>query len=496
MKLLVIRFVLLASLVSVFHPVFVTAEEKKSAQKGDLIPGQSLTGLLELSDEGAAYQTFQFKVPSSAFGVRISISNSPADLDIFIKKGEEIQNYDLVDYSGTLDDFNESLFITRLSDTPLEDGVYYVDISYQRDIFPVVDGRRVTSIPFSVTMELLKYNVEDTLIPGRVSFQEITPSGGMAALFALKIPEYTSAFRVDLFNTTADLDLLVAYKNKNVSRSNSDYIGESLLGKETLIIEGDNGGFVKAGVYYFLVFDQVSNDHPVSFSILTGLNRDPSSLLTEIPRFPSTGDELQNALMATTEIIANSGKGTGCLVGPSGYIITNWHVIEDYSGSASKDIFVAVNFSNELPPSELFKAELVDYSVEKDLALLKISTGLYGQILPYNYKFPYFNLGSSDSLKIGQPLTYLGYPGVGGTGSRASISLTRGIVSGFEKNRNNRYIKTDGEINSGNSGGAAINTYYELVGFPTVTIGEDSGQLAYLTPVSMIPREWYRYIGK
>ena len=200
--------------------------------------------------------------------------------------------------------------------------------------------------------------------------------------------------------------------------------------------------------------------------------------------------------MATAEIIGNAGKGSGCFVSSEGHIITNWHVIEDFTGSVSEDIYVAINLSNELPPVELFKAELVDYSIEKDLALIKISSGLYGDPVPFAYSFPYFSMGNTGSLKLGQPLTYLGYPGIGGTGSRASISMTRGIVSGFERANGNLLVKTDAEINSGNSGGAAINTYYELVGFPTVTIEEAAGQLGYLTPVSMIPKEWLRYMGR
>ena len=481
---------------SFLFPVEKTLSQKEGPASGWLTSGSLTSGRIDLSEDGQVYQTYQFKVPSDIFSFRLTVSNSPADLDIYIKRGEEIQNYDLVDYSSTREDYNESLLITRLSDLPLEDDIYYVDISYQRDTLPVINEHRSTDISFNVMLELESYKITDTLLPGVMAEYKLSPDKGMASLFALKIPEDTDAFRVDLFNTTADLDLMVSYEDKIITRTNNDYLRESLLGKESLVVEGSNGNPVKPGVYYILVFDQVSNDHPIGFSIITGLGMVPPEVLTEIPRFPAIGDEMQNVLMATAEIIGNAGKGSGCFISSEGHIITNWHVIEDFTGEVSKDLFVAINLSNELPPVELFKAELLDYSASKDLALLKISSGLYGNPVPFAYSFPYFTLGNTDSLHLGQPLTYLGYPGIGGTGSRASISLTRGIVSGFERANGNLLVKTDAEINSGNSGGAAINLYYELIGFPTVTIGEDAGQLGYITPVSMIPKEWFLYIGR
>lgn len=496
MNLNLYRSVLSAAAIFIFSSAFLFSVEKTLSPKGTLVSGRPAFGLIDLSGDGPAYQTYQFRVPADTFSVRLTVSNSSADLDIFVKRGEAIQNYDLADYSSNMESYNESLLLTRLSELPLEDDIYYVDICYQRDNLPVINGSRETRISFNVMMELDSYKITDTLVPEIPAEYELSPHNGMASLFALKIPKGTDAFRIDLFNTTADLDLMVSYEDKIITKSNNDYLKESLLGRETLIVEGQNGNHIKSGIYYILVFDQVSNDHPVGFSIISRLDYIPSDILIGIPRFPAVGDEMQNAQMATVEVIGNAGKGSGCLVSSEGHIITNWHVIEDFTGDVSEDIYIAINLSNELPPVELFKARLIDYSVSKDLALLKISSGLYGNPVPLGYSFPYFTLGNNGSLKPGQPLTYLGYPGIGGTGSRASISLTRGIVSGFERANGNLLVKTDAEINSGNSGGAAINTYYELIGFPTVTIGEDAGQLGYLTPVSMIPDEWLRFMGR
>jgi S1-C subfamily serine protease len=490
------RSFLVVLIMLLFLPALLFSVEKTLTTKRDLVSGRIISGRIDLSDEGQSYQTYKFKVNEGTFAARISLSNSSADLDIFVKRGTEIQSYDLVDYYGTEEDFNESILITRLSELPLEDDIYYVDISYQRDILPIIDGKKSTSISYNIVLELEEYQVTDSLVPGISSSFELYPDKGMATLLALKVPENTNTFRIDLFNTTSDLDLMVSFDDKIISRSRNDFLGESLLGKETLIIEGIENNPVETGIYYILVFDQIANDQPTKFSILTGLNRFAPRSLTTIPRLPTAGNEMQNVLSSTVEVIGNAGKGSGCFVSSSGHIITNWHVIEDFTGEVSKEIYVAVNLSNELPPEELFKAKLIDYSKEKDLALLQISSGLYGNSIPFAYTFPFFSLGNTDSLTLGQPLTYLGYPGIGGTGSRASISMTRGIVSGFERSNGNLLIKTDAEINSGNSGGAAINTFYELIGFPTSTIEEDAGQLGYLTPISMIPKEWQRYMGR
>ncbi len=486
--IIIIVFVLL------FSPVLSFSIEK--AGKGELISGRMVSGHIDLSDGGLNYQTFKIKVSPDVFAVKVTVSNSPADLDIFVKKGSEIENYNNVDFSRVQDVYNESFLISRLSELPLEDGIYYMDVCYQRDNLPVIDGKRTTEINFNIELDLQKYSVSGTLYPGVSADYKLIPQKGMAGLYALKIPENTNAFRIDLYNTKADLDLMVAYNNKKITRNNNDFLRDSLLGQETLLVTGTNGGQVKSGIYYILVFDQISNDHPTDFSIIASLGNKPPKQVMIIPRFPSVSDENQNALLSTVEVIGHAGKGSGCLISSNGYIITNWHVIEDFTLEASDNIYVAVNLSNDLPPLELFKADLIDFSIERDLALLHITSGLYDNPIPVNYDFPFFTLGNVSSLKLGQPLSFLGYPGIGGTGSRASISLTRGIVSGFEKINGNLFIKTDAEINSGNSGGAAINSFYELLAFPTTTIEEDAGHLAYLTPVSMIPEEWYRFIGR
>jgi len=486
-KIIVIALILLFSFNSLF------ALEKKSTVR-KLIPGTVTEGKLELSVKN--YETFTFQVKPDTYAVEIDLSGAPADLDMFIKYGEKIENYDDVDYAASTDSYNEKIVLTRLSEPILSDGTYFIDVAYQRDVFPAVKHRRVTAVPFKIEEKERKVNIEAVLKPSETVSGVLYPEKGMAAVYAFNIPKRTQFFRVDISDTISDIDLLVGYEKKIVTLKNYDYIGESLLGKESLIIRNSDKGFLPPGMYYITVFDQVASDYKEKFTITAGLKSLPPPALSRISNLPPPQDEQENALFATVEVIAEAGKGSGCLVSRDGYILTNWHVVKNFNEQASGNIYIAVNRSYNEPPEELFKARLVDYNPDSDLALLKIESGLYGQPLPFSIDFSYFPIGKSSSVKIGQPISILGYPGVGGTGSRASVSLTTGIVSGFETTEMGTYIKTDTEINGGSSGGAVIDVYFNLVGIPTVIIGEDSSQIGYITPVSAIPVQWYRYFTR
>lgn len=131
---------------------------------------------------------------------------------------------------------------------------------------------------------------------------------------------------------------------------------------------------------------------------------------------------------------------------------------------------------------------------DADLALIQVSGDLGGRPLPAWYRFPYLGLGRVDELGLGDTLRVIGYPGVGGTGSRASLTYTRGIVSGFQTHLRGTVIKTDALINQGNSGGAGLNQNYELVGLPTLVVGSDGGSIGYLFGVDMLPEDWRRIV--
>ncbi len=494
MKLNNVTILAVAILLLVIGPCY-SWDKKDSA--GFIQPGRRISSSVVLSGDQVSYsyRTFKVRVTENTYKMEVQIDNSSADLDIFMNYNREIENYDDVDYSSTLDLHNESIVLTRMSPSPLHSGVYYIDIVYPLDTLPVIDEREAISIPFGFTAKLSSAGSPEVLEVGKAIDSSLLSSGDMVKLFAVDVAEGTETLRLDIFNTRTDLDMYVEYGKPAYSFEEADYTRESYLGQESLVIKKDSINPLKPGRYFISVFDRVEDDLSDHFSLISSFSESAPDFLKEYPELPAAGNALENALYATVEISTETGSGSGCIVSADGYIITGLHVITDLSGGISDDIYVSMNLSNYYPPRELFKAELIDIKRDEDLALLKLKSGLYEQELPEEYDFPYYQMALSEPVVMGQELSFLGYPQIGGEGSKASISLTRGIVSGFNTMDYGYLIKTDGEINSGNSGGAAFNNKYQLVGFPMSVISDDGGQIAYIHPLSLIPEEWLSMMG-
>lgn len=148
------------------------------------------------------------------------------------------------------------------------------------------------------------------------------------------------------------------------------------------------------------------------------------------------------------------GLGSGFIISPDGYIVTNEHVVHDAS-----EIIVT------LPDNTKYEAEIIAADYISDIALLKISG---------RRKFPYTILGSSDDLMIGEWSIAIGNPfGLFEIGAHPSVTI--GIISAldrdFGKQDNQRIyqdmIQTDASINGGNSGGPLVNSLGEVIGVNT-----------------------------
>jgi Do/DeqQ family serine protease len=166
------------------------------------------------------------------------------------------------------------------------------------------------------------------------------------------------------------------------------------------------------------------------------------------------GDEAQRA----------ASLGSGVIVSPAGYILTNHHVVD-----AADEIEVALSDGKKL------LAKVVGVDPETDLAVLRVSAeGL-----------PAITFGRSESLRIGDPVLAIGNPfGVGQT-------VTSGIVSalgrsGLHINTFENFIQTDAAINPGNSGGALVDAKGDLVGINTAIYSRSGGSMGigFAIPVS------------
>ena len=154
--------------------------------------------------------------------------------------------------------------------------------------------------------------------------------------------------------------------------------------------------------------------------------------------------------------------GSGFIIDPKGYVVTNNHVIED-----ADQIKVKLDDDTE------FDAEVVGRDPNTDLALLKIESKEDLPVLP---------MGDSDKLKIGQWVVAIGSP------FGLERTVTAGIVSAkgrvIGSGPYDDFIQTDASINPGNSGGPLLNMKGEVVGINTAIIASGSG-IGFAIPVNL-----------
>jgi serine protease Do len=154
--------------------------------------------------------------------------------------------------------------------------------------------------------------------------------------------------------------------------------------------------------------------------------------------------------------------GSGVVISPEGYILTNYHVIAD-----ADEHQIDVAFSND----HRLKAKIVGSDPTTDLAVLKVS----------DKDLPTVALGNSDDLEIGEWVLAIGNPlGLRGT-------ITAGIVSALGRNigiiegqyRIEDFIQTDAAINPGNSGGPLVNLNGEVVGINAAIASDNARYQGY-----------------
>jgi len=157
--------------------------------------------------------------------------------------------------------------------------------------------------------------------------------------------------------------------------------------------------------------------------------------------------------------------GSGVIVSPDGYILTNNHVVE-----GATDIQVALSDKREL------KGRVVGRDPKTDLAIVKIDAK----------NLPTLALGDSSKLQVGDYVLAIGDPfGVGETVTQGIVSATgrAGLnIEGYED-----FIQTDAAINPGNSGGALIDTRGDLVGINTAILSSGGGNqgVGFAIPINL-----------
>ncbi len=153
------------------------------------------------------------------------------------------------------------------------------------------------------------------------------------------------------------------------------------------------------------------------------------------------------------------GSGSGVIISPDGYIITNNHVIEK-----AEKISITTN------DNKIYEAKLVGTSIETDIALLKVDA---------EEELPYTTFADSDNAQIGEWVLAVGNP------FNLTSTVTAGIISAKSRDldksgRNTQsFIQTDAAVNPGNSGGALVNTKGDLIGINTAITSETGTYVGY-----------------
>ena len=163
-------------------------------------------------------------------------------------------------------------------------------------------------------------------------------------------------------------------------------------------------------------------------------------------------DCINSVVSITCSSSSGSSSGTGVVLAANGYIVTNYHVVEN-----AKAITV------QLSDDRQFRASLVGGDKTSDLAVLYVDAQ---DLNPAQF-------GDSEDLRVGDAVCAIGDP----LGAELRGTMTNGIVSAINRDittngRTMTLIQTNAALNSGNSGGPLINCYGQVIGINTMKIGD------------------------
>ena len=177
--------------------------------------------------------------------------------------------------------------------------------------------------------------------------------------------------------------------------------------------------------------------------------------------------------------ITNS-QGSGVILTSDGYIVTNAHVIgtaDDANQTYLPAERIVVYFHN----GESVDASLIAFDTNTDLAVIKVE--VQQELTPAQ-------LGDPDALVLGERVVAIGNPG----GISLSGTITQGIVSGLDRTvtvgkvggDQIPCIQTDAAINTGNSGGALLNKYGQVVGIVAIKMGDSYENIGFAIPMDLV----------
>ncbi|MEZ4802906.1 MAG: trypsin-like peptidase domain-containing protein [Gelidibacter sp.] len=166
---------------------------------------------------------------------------------------------------------------------------------------------------------------------------------------------------------------------------------------------------------------------------------------------------LQDLFYGRSQPRTQVGTGSGVIISPDGYIITNNHVI-----NGAQDLSITLN------DNKIYTAKLIGTDEKTDIALLKIDA---------DEDLPYATFGDSDQAKVGEWVLAVGNP------FNLTSTVTAGIISAKSRDLSGvnaqSFIQTDAAVNPGNSGGALVNINGDLIGINTAITSQTGSYIGY-----------------
>ncbi|MEW4924180.1 trypsin-like peptidase domain-containing protein [Algibacter sp. 2305UL17-15] len=247
----------------------------------------------------------------------------------------------------------------------------------------------------------------------------------------------------------------------------------------TLVLVSALGGALTLGTYKLFLDEE-------NAVVVNAVEEKPSFLPTstangiykpyETPDFTKAAENTVNAVVHVKNVTISSGQitiqdlfsgrrshraqmgtGSGVIITPDGYIITNNHVVDK-----SQELSVTLN------NNKTYKAEIIGTDPKTDIALLKIEA---------DEDLPVVTFGDSDDARIGEWVLAVGNP------FNLTSTVTAGIISAKARDlsgtHSQSFIQTDAAVNPGNSGGALVNTDGELVGINTAISSQTGSYVGY-----------------
>ncbi|MBK7642040.1 MAG: trypsin-like peptidase domain-containing protein [Planctomycetes bacterium] len=457
-----------------------------------LLPGKPAQVKLREAEDWRT--DFVLEVPEDAIALRLVLHAGVDDLALHAEPDELPDDPSDAAYRAASDGGVAELLVDRFSHPPLAHGRLAIALDWEGRGEPASSERHFEALECTLAANIYLSSEGAPLADGRWVESVLPPHSSGTQSFRVDPPAGAQLVRIDLDGVQGDLDLY-ARRGAPVGEIGPGLsFARHLYGRETLVLGDDEA--LGTGPWFVDVVDVSEEEGPVRFRIACRAGAQVPPELAALPALPASfPGALGKSLPPVVELFAGESTGSGTLVSQDGWILTNAHVVTAMGGGRERELVVACTLDPHEAPLELFRAEVREFDEARDLALLQITKGFYGQPVPEGYAFPVLELGDPAALGIGDPLLLAGYPSTGTLGSLVTLHVTRGIVSGFDRAPQGSVIKTDAEITGGNSGGAALDEHGKLVGIPTMVVEMASGQAGYVHPVSWLPEDWKKHFA-